>query len=231
MKAPQEWKNILVKNNSHHKKIQALWIPSWYPSKVHAFLGSFTRRDAEAVAPYCDLVVLYATEYDGSKYEIETKTAPQGFKEIIVYYPKTNKGKRWLKFWRYFRANKKGWSYIRGKGFRPDLVHVLVIWYAALFAIYLCWKNKLPYVITEHWSGYHDGKKQFSGVQKFVARYFVPRAERIMAVSSGQKKAMKGRGVNGKYQIVPNVGGTRNIPPKKEKGKGAMPLCPCFQFP
>ncbi len=59
----------------------------------------------------------------------------------------------------YFKKHAEFIKRLRKRDELPDLVHVQVAMKAGLVALYLKWKYKIPYVLTEHWSGYYEEDK------------------------------------------------------------------------
>ena len=50
----------------------------------------------------------------------------------------------------------------------PDLVHVQVALKAGLIALYLKWKYRIPYVLTEHWSGYYPEAQRTAYIKNLI---------------------------------------------------------------
>ncbi len=184
-----------------------LLLPSWYPSKVHSFNGIFIRRYAETICNDVNLKILYAVSSDSvSKIEIE-KTNQSGFEEYIVYYPKIKNGifSALHKLKLFYQAYHYGYEQIKSDGFIPDLVHVEVALNAGLFAVELKKKYKIPYVITEHWSGYLPEDGRYKGiVKKYFAESVYKKAEGIAAVSACLGNSLVNVHLTKEYTVIPN---------------------------
>jgi len=83
-------------------------------------------------------------------------------------------------------------------------VHVL--YPAGLFALFLKWIYGIPYVVTEHWTGYLQQSfvKQPLMV-RWLSRLVSRSASILVPVTSNLQQAMMEQGFRNKYQIVPNV--------------------------
>ena len=129
------------------KKHTILWLTSWFPHPTDPLLGNFIQRQAEAVSPFCNIIVLYAVE-GGETYEIGVETT--NFTTVRVYFPKTNNS--FLKFYRYLKAWSKGYNFIKNtEGVLIDLVHLNVAYPAGIWALWLHFHYKIPFIISEHW--------------------------------------------------------------------------------
>ena len=141
------------------KKMTVLWLPSWYPHRTDPLLGNFIKRQAEAVIPLCEVLVLYAVQGDRT-YEIGVEK--DKFTTIIVYFPSTKNPL--LKLIRYVKAWSKGFSFILKTEKKPDLVHLNVAYPAGIAALWLYLFHKIPFVVSEHWSGFSPRKSGFDSV-------------------------------------------------------------------
>ncbi|MFZ4058548.1 MAG: hypothetical protein ACOYKE_10440, partial [Ferruginibacter sp.] len=141
--------------------MNVLWLASWYPNRTNTTTGDFIERHAQAVAPFVDTLNLIAVVKDDTLTFNEVhwvEEQQQNFRSIIVYYGKSKWGKwidQLLSFYRYTALQRKAYAKIYGKSAHPNLVHVHVAMKAGLFAVELKKKYQIPYVVTEHWSGYY----------------------------------------------------------------------------
>lgn len=186
------------------RKIKALWLPSWYPSKVLENNARFIQRHAESASLYCDVNVLYATANKGSLYEIEVVQRNPTMKEVRVYFPPTQS--KLLKWFRMLRAVWKGFRFIKVNTGKPDLLHLSVIYPAGWAALMLSWVYRLPLVIDEHWTGYRKSDNSYKGFQmKTLAKLCTRRSSAIITETASMGHAMKQHGLTGKYFVTPNV--------------------------
>jgi len=137
-----------------------LWLASWYPNEIDAFTGDFIERHAIAVSRYVKLTVLVILKDESlraNKTKIK-KTAESNLTVYRVYYGKTNMPVSIESIWsakRYFKLQKQLYYQIEKETGRPDIVHVHVAMKAGIFALYLKKKYQIPYLVTEHWTGYY----------------------------------------------------------------------------
>lgn len=147
-----------------------------------------------------------------------------GIKELIIRYPKSNeKLPGWVSFIkmkRYKKYHDLGLSILKKKGFNPNLVHCNVMNPAGIIAKYWRRKHKLPYVITEHWTGYlqTDGRYQSSAILKLSLPKIAKRSELILPVSEDLKNALSTNNLGKKFKVLRNVVNTDRFFPK-EKSK------------
>ena len=87
-----------------------------------------------------------------------------------------------------------------------DLVHHHVLWPHGWQARWLNKKYGIPYIVTEHWTGYDRARRKQSHVFiKPLAKYAAAKAFAICPVSQDLASTMSGYGIKGNYRVVPNV--------------------------
>jgi glycosyltransferase involved in cell wall biosynthesis len=74
-----------------------------------------------------------------------------------------------------------------------------------LVAIFWARKKKIPVVISEHWSGYMRGMFDAMPYWRKWAYKRLGKVNRILPVSSYLQENMQRCGIEGKYQVLPNV--------------------------
>lgn len=192
-------------------KKNILFISSWYPNNEDPTLGIFVRRHAISASKYNNVKVLFAkSDEKASEIRIE-EFYINGIEEIIISYPKIKSSfpiiSSYLKFKKLLKTYDKGLEYLNDKGFLPDIVHCNVM--NPVGVIGLNWKNKrsIPYVITEHWTGYTnlDGRYEKSKKLKFFIPNIANKAEYILPVSIDLKKALIEKGLGKRHKVIRNV--------------------------
>lgn len=140
-----------------------LWLASWYPSKIHPFNGDFIKRHAEALSGVTGLRVIHVVKDEGGivtkNLKVEEKQTGR-LTEMIIYYhvqsnwPLANRIRSRLQLNAAYRdaINQN----IEQNG-EPDLVHVHTGMHAGIHALELLEKRKVPFVLTEHWTGFLEG--------------------------------------------------------------------------
>ncbi len=145
-----------------NKKLHILIIPSWYPEFEGDYLGSFFREQAIGISNHnCKVGIIFP----------ELKSL-RGLKKIRLF-PKlktfNDNGLITYKFlWSNWFIKAKylqiqtfknlGYllfkRYIKKNGF-PDIIHCQSIFNAGFLGEYIFDKHKIPYIITEHNSGFY----------------------------------------------------------------------------
>lgn len=197
---------------------KVLWLTSWYPNETDPFSGDFIKRQAEAVSIYQSLNVLWVGKYAPVNFSERTNHSnselkTENLKENILYYPSSGRGNNIFSkiksFINYFKKNREFIQQLRGKNELPEIVHVQVAMKAGLIALYLKWKYKIPYVLTEHWSGYFSNTKDSlfkkSFLTRFLTRIILKNATLILPVSTSLGKQIDQFWAHVPFQKIPNV--------------------------
>jgi len=179
-----------------------LFLSSWYPSRVHTTLGNFVRYHALAASKYNSINVLYIVADDNVKdYEIKYFQDHE-LKTTIVYF------KRGIfKYLNYFVAFTKGFHFVKEKNkLKFDIVHMNIIHPGIWQALYLKWRYKIPYVVSENWHGFQDlAKYNLSFLEMKLIKIGIRFSSVISPVSKQLKNCMINANYQAKYQIIPNV--------------------------
>lgn len=220
------------------KKIKVLFISRWYPHRKDPMLGLFVQRHAEAISNFCEVTTLYVQEdKDIKEKTFETEQYQEkGVFTIIVYYRKRNKqifGKI-INVINFLKAYRIGWRIIKKQNYQPDIIHVNVLTRTGLIALYFKLSNKIPYIITEHWSRYLNNSSSYKGYfRKLFTRIVVKKASAVTTVTTNLMEAMKShRLFNDNYLVVPNVVDTEKfipLPKNFTKSKKRIIHISCFE--
>lgn len=178
-----------------------LFISSWFPNKLEPTNGNFVQRHAEAVSLLNDVTVLHSIGDASQKetYLFDDKII-NDIRTLVVYYK--NSTNPVLNFIRRMKGYQKGFARLE----KPDLVHANVLHNSMLFAVYLKKKFKIPFVITEHWSGFLKvNRSRLSTAQLFIAKNIANNADFVLPVSQYLSNDLKELGWNTKIQVVGNV--------------------------
>mgnify|MGYP001234640180 FL=1 len=179
-----------------------LFLSSWYPSRVHTTLGNFVRYHALAASKYNSINVLYIVADDNVKdYEIKYFQDHE-LKTTIVYF------KRGIfKYLNYFVAFNKGFHFVKEKNkLKFDIVHMNIMHPGIWQALYLKWRYKIPYVVSENWHGFQDlAKYNLSFLEMKLIKIGIRFSSVISPVSKQLKNCMINANYQAKYQIIPNV--------------------------
>jgi glycosyltransferase involved in cell wall biosynthesis len=207
-----------------------LWLASWYPNEAEPFSGDFIKRHAEAVSIFQPLKVIYVGKLSPKsvtqKTEIKNIENKAGsLKEYLLYYPSSgNKNgilSRSGSLLSYFKIHLAFIKQLRKSNELPDLVHVHVAMKAGLIALYLKWKYKIPYMITEHWTGYYpqarDSLFKKSFLTRYLTRQILKNAVRFLPVSEELGNQISRHLIQIPFQKIPNVVNTGLFFPAETK--------------
>ncbi|MEO6813247.1 MAG: glycosyltransferase family 4 protein [Ginsengibacter sp.] len=202
--------------NERNNNTEILVLPSWYPSEVEKFAGDFIQRHIEAIALYCHQFVIHVVKDEHAKITknvVSFATIKNNFTEQIIYYhiKKTGFGllDKLLSNRKYNRVYKNAIkTYVKNSG-KPALVHVHVAMKAGMMAVWLKRKYSIPYILSEHWSGYllvSDLKFiDYNIAFKIWTKRVFAKASAVTVVSDYLGKEIQRLFPSVKYSVIPNV--------------------------
>ncbi len=198
------------------KKI--LWLASWYPSKVDPYTGDFIERHAQAAARENDIHVLHVVKDTraifAEKRIEEHRHYAQGGEATIIYYKTPTYNIKWFeKLYSNYVYLKLHENYLKkyiGKAGKPDGIHVHIGMKAGLAALLLKWKYRIPYVVSEQWSGLCSESNPNFNDKPFMFRWLwkllMKKATGYSAVSEYLANAMQNQFfLKRRVQVIPNV--------------------------
>ena len=208
--------------------MNVLFISSWYPNSTNPLKGVFVKKHAAAIkSAGVDIEVLALTvSYSKRLFEKKiTKTVdengvPTHLIELNSRFYKIIHIDLILQFSflkKYFYKSIK-------PTFKPDVIHANVLFPAGILGYWLTRKEKLPHVITEHWSKVDNffsksiysksGKKAYNN------------ASFVTAVSEFLRKSIsKHFSSTEKIKVVPNVVNTNVFSHKTKVPSGKLVFC------
>ena len=196
------------------KKLHILFLCGWYPSNVLPKNGDFIMRHAKTVSAMHTVSVLHIISKPRiSKTEIEVEKDNNLHTYIAYIKPSKNPFFFLYRFWFAYQALLKEIG-----GF--DIVHLNKLYPFGLLALHLKKIKKLPYIISEHWTGYHlKEKKSLPWLEQVLSKKITANASFVSPVSSDLKNSMLKSGLRGNYQIIPNVVNTTLFKPTLKTSK------------
>ena len=195
--------------------MNVVWLASWFPSRINKTAGDFIERHAHAVAPFVKhlsvIVVLKDDAMPANTFEIQQKQVGS-LSIYTAWYGKSLWGGlpgKLLSQKKYLSLQNKIFEKIVAATGKPDLVHVQVAMKAGIYARRLKKKWGIPYIVTEHWSGYkreskpnlYEMGKLFLQLNKAVLQD----AAILLPVSDNLGNTITKNFVAMPYQVVPNV--------------------------
>jgi glycosyltransferase involved in cell wall biosynthesis len=192
-----------------------LHLASWYPNRRGPQEGDFIQRQLQALAAYNPVYVIAVIRDDTLKpgsFSIE-KSDDGNLYETIGYYNGYKTGIRKLDALLSLFAYQKNFrklinQHIVESG-KPELIHIHVAFRAGLMALWLSGKYNIPYIVSEHWSGYK--KEDKSGVYyqppaiKSMIKKILNGARAILPVSASLEDDIKKITTNTRFTIIHNV--------------------------
>ena len=197
-------------------KKQVLFLSSWYPTRINPTNGDFVMRHAQAVATVHDVTLIHVV-YDGniqSKREAVTSSA-KGFTEYIIYF-RTSRFFLFLKPLLFLLIYLRAIKQVIQKTGKPDVIHANIIFPIGIVAFLFSLRFRIPYIITEHWTGYlHNQKIPILNVRLLLIRLVAKEAGQITPISFDLQKSMQRLKIIGHYTVVNNVVDTTIFFPKQ----------------
>jgi glycosyltransferase involved in cell wall biosynthesis len=185
---------------------KVLFISSWYPTAQNKTHGIFVKRYAEAIALHHDVAVIHTSAVKDQEEElkIESNNENNVF-EVFVFYKKKWRNP-FSKFNNYKKKYFAGLDYLLANWEKPDLVQVNVFFPAGIAGMAIAEKLNVPFIVSEHWTGYDPADGSYKGsIKKYFTKLVASKAAAIITVSEDQKKKMLSHELTGDYSVIPNV--------------------------
>ncbi len=208
--------------------MKTLWLVSWYPCKLSPFNGDFIKRHAEAVSLYEEVQVIYVVrdEHGVLTKDILKEEHTKGIlRETIIYY---YCGKTAIPFLDKYFSNKKYQRVYKqavqeyfSKNGKPGIVHVHVGMKAGMIAGWLKEEMNIPYVVSEHWTGFlSEAKERYSSLPGYYRSQWkkvMRQADGWSAVSRYLANALEKEFLGTNGRVIPNVVDTRVFNPENAR--------------
>jgi L-malate glycosyltransferase len=206
------------------KKRNILVLSSWYPNRTHPTLGNFNEKFSQAIAIYHHVFALHVVADSNMKENEEIIFSEiNGVKTLHIYFKKTNSDNIFSKISKAFKFLKyyfKGYNLVQEKMGKPDIVHLNILYPVGIIALIFKYFYKIPYIITENWTGYLPSHRIYQGsVIEFLSRKVAKNAACLVPVTQNLKENMQKLGFESSYEIVPNVTDVKHFYPKTKKEK------------
>lgn len=196
-----------------------LWLASWYPSKIAPFDGDFIQRHAKALALIQPVHVVHVVKDARGVVSrgLLIEEAQNGYlKETIVYYKPFRTGwspaDQLISLVTYYRVYRNYLKNHLKKNGNPALVHLHVVMRAGLMAVWLKKKFSIPYLVTEHWTGYNRLAEVNYYHKNFFFRYITKKvlkhASLLLPVSKDLGDTISQNIQHIQYSVVHNVADT-----------------------
>jgi glycosyltransferase involved in cell wall biosynthesis len=196
--------------------MKILWLCSWYPNKLKPFEGDFIQRHAKAVSLRYPVHVLFIKKdvegiiTTGVK---EETVVNNNLTETIIYYKpsQTRIGliNKFISDRLYKKLLKNKLLNCIAQQGKPSFVHVHVTVKAGIAALWLKEKFGIPYILSEHWSGFlpeaYYGIKNISASNRSRTKKIIRNAEKLIVVSNVLGDAIAKKFSVKTFSVIPNV--------------------------
>lgn len=192
------------------KRKHILHLPKWYPHPADIQNGVFIRKHIGAATEKynCSVVFVYSAK-QSKPYLVDARieegifTIRVSFKE----YMHQNAVKPLVHACRYLYSLHQGVVLARKQFGRPALVHAHILLRTPLIAWIYALYHHIPFVISEHWSGFINGNFMIKNfIYRKLAVFTLERSKTIIVVSEILKESLVNLGLNEmKIRIVPNI--------------------------
>ena len=190
------------------QKRNILFLSSWYPNRIKPTHGNFVFQHAIAASQFHHVQILYVCLDEQLKGKTEIVQSNELFPSTIAYISKST----WPiigPIWNYLRMIICYFQLYRGlkkEGFHPELIHANIVYPIGIVARLLSICFKVPYIITEHWTCYHqEAIPRPRKLQQWLTRLAANKARLILPVSEDLAKAMRSSGIHSEMNVVYNV--------------------------
>jgi glycosyltransferase involved in cell wall biosynthesis len=178
------------------KSKHILVLPEWYPNETDPQLGVFIEKHVRTIANDFKITVIYVHGNPLQKESIKLIDETTSFRLIRVTYKSSRF--RLNNLIRYRRAFKLALQKIE----QPDLIHLQVVGKNAIMRREFF--PRVPFVITEHWSGYLRGEKKLLAPEPIVRKAFQD-AQKVSAVSPFLATALTQKFGIQNIRLLPNL--------------------------
>lgn len=197
-----------------------LFVCSWYPNEENEMHGVFIKRHAEIISKNHLVTVVFAKSSEQISELTITFNQDNNLTEIILLYPKIKLRipfiSEYLKFINYNKVMLQAFKLAEQQQ-KIDIIHLQVIFPAAIPTLRLLKENKKPLIITEHWTGYATEDGSYNGLLKtYFTKKIIKKSQKIVVISNYLKKIMQFQGLLGEYHIVYNQINTNVFRPMQE---------------
>ena len=200
------------------EKLHILHLPKWYPNPEDPQLGIFIRKQIQAASRFHTQSVLYIKSVENldTQYTIEVIQIGK-VKEFHIFYRKPMmKSKQLILLRKLFNL---GFKEIENSIGKPNVLHVHNLITPAIWADQYAKKNNLPWILSEHWSGYTSYSGAFDsklGWEKKLWRLYSEKAVCTIAVSDFLQEALKKNRIGKNHMVIPNVVEANKVEAKRE---------------
>lgn len=191
---------------TYMSELNILFISSWTPAHNDLFNGNFVIKHAEAVSLNARVFFLDISNDPVSDWTAHCSRESNNLKVIHVSLNSLNPIVRFFRKWIAIFFYIQKFVFIWFKYGKPDVVHANVAMFSGFYALLYKAIFGVPYVLSEHWTGYLDNRiEQLSSLKRKLVATILKHADFVCPVSESLSLKMKIRFPEANYCVVPNV--------------------------
>ena len=180
-------------------KIKILHLAKWYPNANDEQNGIFIQQLIQNNSNFANQAVIYW----GPGEEFHSSSAlEQGIHAFRYYFPSGKRIQNASRKWASIRkAIKETWN-----DEKPDLIHLHVADTDQLMLLEYAKSQRIPIVLSEHWSGYVDGRfEEKNPIAKSLIKHLVKGADYCTAVSEYLASGIRNVAGRKTVDVIPNA--------------------------
>lgn len=199
---------------------RVIFVAGWYPNEDHPLTGIFIQRHARAVAPWCDVGVVYVHQSLHRTRREVAVTVEDGITAVRIYLPRPPFGNIPLDLIYLNTLNSRLLHALRGIRLLVhelggvDIIHLHEIRPLGLAGVLAARGYRVPLVTTEHSSEYHVAPP--FGMERRKCQCVLEESALVLSVSRALESDLKEIAPEAEYQIIPNVVDTSAFTPASE---------------
>jgi len=183
------------------RRLRTLFFTPWYPTRNNPAPAVFVLEHARAAALNHDVTVAVST-VDASAAAGSTRLERESYGGLPTI--RLAQGRGFIPKLRYLSRLRNEVRFLNDlcSELRPDLIHA-VNYAGGVPAAIVGRRRRIPYVVSEHWSGFYSGT--VTGVELLKARYGLGKAARLLPVSGFLAGRIVQHGIAAPTTIIPNA--------------------------
>lgn len=182
-----------------------LFIPSWYPNSKNDLEGIFNQDFAMMMSNHLKISVIAIVSVKGiSRHKFYANQPNENLIEWVIEIPERE---GFTKIFNYINRVRLFWKFkkrIQKKIGTIDLVHASVAWPAGYYASLCKRYNKIPMVITEHYTGYFKEDGSLTGRRSIWSYSMLRLADAVTTVSGKLWDIFKKERINTQIKLIWN---------------------------
>lgn len=182
--------------------MKILFLPKWYPNLNDVQHGIFIERQAKAIAEFEEIAVLFVVTSESTKEEKTEIKRDGNYFSITIYFPK--KSNRLSALYSYYQSFKRGAALLEKEWGKPEVVNLYIL--GRNYLMYKKFFSGIPFVVSEQWSGYLNGKmEKYIYAKRRNTLNALRKANAVIAVSKPLAEALKKYSGKNEIHIIPNI--------------------------